>query len=373
MRKSNQTRPNNKSEKWANFACQGSSALRRDEPAASDFHACRPKRNAFLGTLCAILGNIIFGFSFILTKIAFHVESLTVPVLLMWRFLIAFLIMNLLIPLTKQKLTLWKKEKRKHLPMLLSLGLIEPILYFVFENYGLLYTTATMSAVILSLIPVISMGIGALLLHERPTFLQVIFSLIAIACALFMSLQQAGQSGSSTFGGALCLTVAAFLAALFYVVSRHLSVKFTPFERTYIIFGEGLLFFSGMALIQNIQSPEKLVLPFTDFRFLIALLYLSILSSVIAYMCINYATSNLSVTQIGALANVQNTISIFAGIAFLGDYADIFTVLAAIITIISVYCVQHFRRDSLQSQRRAPDSASQASIREDSAEPPKLH
>ena len=78
-----------------------------------------------LATLAGLLGYSIFGFSFLLSKVAL---GLTTPlVLLSVRFLTAFLVMNLLVLSGKMRLSLGGKPVR----MLLLLGLVQPVVYFI--------------------------------------------------------------------------------------------------------------------------------------------------------------------------------------------------------------------------------------------------
>ena len=92
-------------------------------------------KRSTLATLAGLLGYSIFGFSFLFSKLALE---LTTPfVLLSVRFLTAFLVMNLLVLTGKMKLSLRGKPVR----MLLLLGLVQPVVYFICENYGIALTS----------------------------------------------------------------------------------------------------------------------------------------------------------------------------------------------------------------------------------------
>ena len=104
-------------------------------------------------TLAALGAQIIFGFSFMFTKIALgYASPMTV---IADRYLVAFLGMTLVMLIKKTKIkfnkSLWK---------LALMSLFQPLLYFVFETYGIKLTTSAFSSIMISMIPVVSMVSG---------------------------------------------------------------------------------------------------------------------------------------------------------------------------------------------------------------------
>ena len=124
-----------------------------------------------LATLAGLLGYSIFGFSFLFSKVAL---GLTTPlVLLSVRFLTAFLVMNLLVLTGKMRLSLGGKPVR----MLLLLGLVQPVVYFICENYGIALTSASFSGIMLGIIPIAGLVLGRLFLKEPCSTFQVACSI----------------------------------------------------------------------------------------------------------------------------------------------------------------------------------------------------
>ena len=86
--------------------------------------------------LAVICGNTIFGFSFIFSKMALQI---TVPsVLIAVRFLAAFVVLNLIVLIGRPRVEF--SLKGKPLRYVLLLALFQPILYFLCESYGIVYT-----------------------------------------------------------------------------------------------------------------------------------------------------------------------------------------------------------------------------------------
>ena len=81
--------------------------------------------------LACLIGNSIFGFSFLFSKVALGIVS---PfVLLSIRFLTAFLVLNLLCLTGKCKISL----RGKPVGLLLLLGLVQPVCYFICDGMNM--------------------------------------------------------------------------------------------------------------------------------------------------------------------------------------------------------------------------------------------
>ena len=109
--------------------------------------------NKRLGMLAAILGTSIFGFSFMFSRIALAVAS---PyVMLMYRFVLAFLTLNLLVAGLRLAGVDHSAEEKVHwlrfslrgkdVRPLIALGLVQPVIYYLCESYGISLTNSTFS------------------------------------------------------------------------------------------------------------------------------------------------------------------------------------------------------------------------------------
>lgn len=284
-------------------------------------------------TAAALLGNSIFGFSFLFSSVALKVAS---PfVLLSARFLLAFLTLNLLLLTGKQKLDL----KGKPIKKLLLLGLTQPVLYFIFENYGIAMTTSSFSGVMLGLMPVMGLILGRVMLGERPTALQTVCAFGSIFGVALTTV--GGGVGAVAPLGFLVLVGAVVSAALFNVISRDTSKDFTAFERTYVMFALGSVVFTAIALLQSIGDPASLTVPLTTWQFWGPVVYLAVASSVCAFLLINYALTEISVAKSTICSNFATVISVLAGIFIMGDSFTAVQLIGVVIIIVSVFGVSY--------------------------------
>ncbi len=137
----------------------------------------------------AVLGNSFFGLSFLFSKVA--LERLEPFVLLAVRFIVAFVMLNLVLLTGKVKIRLTGKPVQK----ILMLGLVQPVLYFTFENYGIRGTSTAFAGTLLAIVPVITLIAGVLFRKEIPSRLQVFGAVLSVIGVAVISLaQQRGRN-----------------------------------------------------------------------------------------------------------------------------------------------------------------------------------
>lgn len=299
-----------------------------------------PHTRRRLGIAAAAVGNSIFGFSFMFSRMALSVA--TPYVMLMYRFAAAFLVLGLIGLWAKrtgqQGWLRFRLRPRQAAPLLL-LGITQPVLYFLCESYGISLTNATVSGVIIALVPIAALGAGALLLGEKPALAQIGFALLSIAGVVLMTLQQTAQGDVQPLGVLLLLGAVASAVA-FNLLSRKQSARYSVLERTVVMMLVGAVTFTGLALWENAGQWHRLVQPLGSPVFLGAAVYLSLLSSVVAFLMLNYANTELPVAQSTVFCNLTTVISLLAGVVFLGEPFSIVSLLAAVIIVIGVWGVQ---------------------------------
>lgn len=283
----------------------------------------------------AFFACFVFGLSFVFSKMA--LATVTPAMLLTYRFVLAFFLMNLMLLTGKRKLHL----KGKKLWPLLVLGLLQPVIYFFCENYGIQLTTATFSAVMIALIPIATLLGGVFFLREIPTLLQTIFLILSVTGVTLMSVLK-GSDGTITVVGVLLLIVAVIAEAVFMALTRKFSVTYSVFERTYVMFAVGCCVFLPVSLVQLHFKASALITALAVPQVAMAAVFLGAVCSFAAFLCLNYANTHLPVARTTAFANITTVVSVFAGVVFLKESFTLLTFVSAILIIVGVWGVQHF-------------------------------
>jgi len=288
-------------------------------------------KNTLRYILMALGSYVIFGFSFLFSKLALQVAE---PyVLLAIRFFTAFGLMSLL------RLTglVSCRLKGKDIRPLLVLGLLQPVLYFLCESYGIKYTSSSFSGTIVALIPIVGVLLAWPLLRERPTVVQFAFSVLSVAGVLLMTVT--GRVSGFAWKGFLLLLGAVFSAAFFTILSRGISDRFSSFERTYVMFLVGTVFFFAMAFFRTRGNPALWVTPMRSGIFWLSILYLAGISSVAAFLLLNRALDGLEVSRTLVFTNITTVISVLAGVVLLKERFSALQAVGICMVILGVYGV----------------------------------
>lgn len=289
--------------------------------------------------LAALCAAVIFGMSFMFSRLALDVAPPTV--LLAFRFTTAFVAMTLVVAANALVGKLRGKPlfafslKGKNILSLLALGIVQPVLYFIFENYGILYTSSAVAGTIIAVVPIACIVMDVLVLHEKVSRRQV---LCAVLCIGGVALIYAGGETAVSPLGLLFLLLTVAADAGYYTLSHKAAARFTPFEVTYVMFTVGMVVFIPASLVQGAGHMAEIFLPaIQSGGFWAAVVYLGIVSSVIAYFLLNFANGNLSVSETSIFSNVTTVVSVLAGVLLLREPFGIFQFLGVAVILVCVY------------------------------------
>jgi len=282
--------------------------------------------------LIGIIPFFIFGLSFLFTKVAleqignvFHVLGL--------RMLLAALTLIILRAIGLIKVNF----KGKSIKPLLLIALLQPILYFTFETIGIKHSTTSITGVMIAFIPIVVTILAVIFLKEKTNILQIGFIATSILGIILIN-SDLSISGDN-FIGLLMLTGAVFTAAVYQILSRKASYEYSSIEITYVMMIVGAIFFNGIGLYTLLKEGilYTYFTPLLDINLLLPLLYLGVLSSVVAFFIINYVLSQVSATKAAILANLTTIVAILAGVIFLNESFAIIKVLGSLMILIGVY------------------------------------
>lgn len=285
--------------------------------------------------LAAVGVYTIWGFSFLASKCAQTVAS---PfVVLMYRFDIACLVMALPWVCGRQKVRL----RGKNVKALFCLGLCEPVIYFIGEQYGIRNTDSAFSGVMIAVIPIVTLLMASVFLKERPSGRQWMFSLLSIAGVVAITLM-AGGGGEVKILGVAFLLLAVLSGSAYAVISRAISDDFTVYERSLVMQLMGAVFYTAAAFFENRADLTMILMPLSSQGFLFGILYLSLGASAAGYMLYNYAVSNAPIANVSSLCNLTTVLSVIAGVAVLHETFSAGSAVALMVILIGIWGVQRF-------------------------------
>lgn len=279
--------------------------------------------------LCAALGNILWGFSFLFTKIGLAAAP-DPNVMLAHRFIISTLFMGIPLLLGKKKIS-FKGKNWKPVVLLLLLQSC----YFFLETYGILYTNATIAGLLLAVVPVVTVGTGALFLREYPTRRQALFCILPVAGVIIMTVS-GKELGVVTPLGILFLLLTMLASALFKTVNRKAAQEFSSFERTFLVLANSAVVFSLVGMGSVEWNVAAFAAPLLQGKYLFSVLSLSLLCSIVANLLVNYATGHMSVFKVSSFGALSTLCSMVAGVVFLSEPVNISLLLGAVLILVGI-------------------------------------
>ena len=287
------------------------------------------KKKAAIAVLYAALGNIIWGFSFLFTKTGLAVAP-NPNVMLAHRFILSTLFMGIPLLLGKEKIS-FKGKNWKPVVLLLLMQSC----YFLFETYGILYTNATIAGLVLAVVPVVTIGTGALFLREYPTRRQALFCILPVAGVIIMTVS-GKELGVVTPLGIIFLLLTMLVSAAFKTANRKAAQEFSSFERTFLVLVNSAVVFSLVGMGSVEWNVAAFAAPLLQGKYLFSVLCLSLLCSIVANLLVNYASGHMSVFKLSSFGSLSTLCSMVAGVLFLREPVSISLLLGAVLILVGI-------------------------------------
>lgn len=295
-------------------------------------------RKHTLAVITACIAFVIFGFSFMFSSIALSITS--TMVLLCFRFTVAVITLNVVVAVNslvgRIRGKAWFSFSLRGKPMggLLLLGIVQPVLYLVFENSSIRYTSSAVTGTVLAVVPVICILADVFISRESVSKLQVV---CAVACVAGVALVETGGETRISFLGFFCLLMTLVCDVGYYILSRRASRQFSPLEVTYVMFLMGMIVFVPAALIQGRGHMAELFLPaIQSAPFWGSVVFLGAVSSVGAYGLLNYANATLTNSEASLIGNIATVVSVLAGVLLLRDPFSPLQAIGVVVILIFV-------------------------------------
>lgn len=276
--------------------------------------------------ILAVFIMIMWGLSYLSIKIV--VREINPALAAFYRFLISSVILCTFLKVRHQEEKVLKEDKLK---MALG-GLFGVSLYFFFENYSVLFTSASNVSILISSIPVFTLISQRIVFKEKMTPLKIIgacFSVIGIVIIVAsknkVSLFSEGTLGDiMALGAALCWVIYNVITSKFK--GNYKSITVTTYQSIW-----GCIFLSPSLIFINTSVPS--------FKAISNLMYLAIFCSCIAYVMYIYCLEHLGATIITTYINLQPIISLISAAIILKEVIVLNQIIGCIIIVIGVFFV----------------------------------
>ena len=283
--------------------------------------------------LAAVGMTVAFGLSFVVTKYA--LRGFEPQLIAFLRFALAGGLLWVVWRLRPGR----ERATRAELKHLAALGFVSLTLYFTLEINGIARTSASEAAIIIAAIPIFVSALSAFVLGERSGRLQwtgIVVSFVGVVGLI----QLGGGAGGGSLEGNLLVLAAAFTAAVYNLMARRLLVTrsalyVTTFQNLF-----GALFILPLALLEmvfvGVRTPTVTAAG--------AVLYLTVLCSMLAYLLLNYAFRFLEASRVAVFVNLTPVVAVVAAYALLDERLTAAQGAAAVVVILGVWLTNSGRR-----------------------------
>ena len=296
-------------------------------------------RSTRTGVLAALGTEALYGGSFVFTKgVTATIDPFT---LLAWRFATALAVLGVLVALRVVRLSL----DRAVVKPLLVLALLQPLVYYTAETYGVMRTTASESALIISAIPVAMLATAAVLLGTRPSRRQA--AGIAVTLVGVLVTVVAGGLSARFDAWGYSLLFVAVLAFSLYAALAHRFAHTRDVDRTFVMVASGAVVFGTIAAAQHAAGGtlgRLATLPLAEPSFGLSVAALALGPTIGAFFLQNVAIRHLGATRFSTFIGISTLVTLALGAAVLGERLGWAQLLGGAAILGGVYLANRPRR-----------------------------
>lgn len=228
---------------------------------------------------------------------------------------------------------------------LLPLGIFYPVLFFSLQTLSLTYITTLEAGIISATIPIIIMVLAIAFLKEKPNNQQKWVMIIAFLGVIYINLR--GQKTPLEFSllGTTLMFLSALSSGMYTITAKKISKKYETIDMTTFMLTFGMFVFTVISLIQRALGivETNYFEPLVNGPYLIAVLYLGLLSSLGSSFLSNYAIHHVNASTIGLFSNLSPVITILAGVLVLGEPIYSYQVIGIIIILGPIIAFNTFQ------------------------------
>ena len=116
-------------------------------------------------------------------------------------------------------------------------------------------------------------------------------------------------------------------------------MEFNAFERTFLVLSVSALTFSLIGMQAVGWRIQTFLAPLANGKYLFSVLSLSLLSSILANILVNFATANMPVFKVSAFGALSTLCSVLAGVVFLKEPVSLPLMLGAVLILVGIHQV----------------------------------
>ncbi len=278
-----------------------------------------------LALLLISLAVIFWGYSFISTKTI--LPQIPPASIAFFRQLIAVATLGIWVLATGN----FQNTTLKDFILIAVTGFFGIVLYFIFENFGLQYTSASNASMIVAAVPVFTLFSEALFFKFRIT-LRMIFCLLLSIMGVYFIISTHGRLDftSASFKGNLLIIGAMLCWVIYVILNKRMSNKYSSIHLILSQSAASIFLFIPFILPEIHQWRTITLVP------LLNLLYLGIFCSALGYIFYIYGVKRLGATVAAIFLNLTPVVTVIFGFLVLQETITVIQFCGMALVILSL-------------------------------------
>lgn len=273
---------------------------------------------------------VIWGFSFLSIKVS--VTVIPPVTLALYRFIIATAVLFvIMIARNGGKLP---PVERKDMPRFVFGGLTGISLYFLFENYGVKLTNASIASIIIATIPVFSVLADRIVYKTRLSVWNLTGVFLSLAgVAMVVNFRGTLATDPMSLVGYALMFMTAVMWVLYNFITRPLNKKYAGLTVTFYQTLFGTMFLLLMSLV---ELPSGKAWQPVSWTVVWNVLFLALFCSAAGYFLYIYSLSVLGVQPTMIFINLIPVVTVIAGYFILGERIELLQIAGGVLVVFAV-------------------------------------
>jgi len=292
----------------------------------------RGKKSSEIGVVFVLLAVLFWGISFISTKVLLQ-EYPPVSIAFFRQFIALFPLAGLFLV----KKAYFKLRIITVFHMVVG-SLFGVVLYFVFENTGMKYISASGASIIVATIPIFTLLIDTLISRKKLA-LRTLFLILCSWVGVYLVISADGQpeGGADTLKGSLLVFCAMVSWIIYTMVTKRLSTQYSSLQMTSV---QTLL---SIPLFIPFVWRERFFWHWPSGNAAVHFMFLGIFCSALAYVFFLYGISVLGPALSSSYLNLIPLVTIATGTVFLGERLAPLQYIGAFLILTSLGLISFFK------------------------------
>jgi len=202
--------------------------------------------------------------------------------------------------------------------------------------------------------PVFTLIMASYFLREETSMLQKLSVILSVAGVIYITVSKGTSLDFTNIKGVTMILLSALSFSVYSILVKKLVRDFTILEMSYIMIVISFIFFNAMSIGRHVimGTAGSFFAPLSEPGFVVAFVYLGVLSSLVTSLLTNYALSKIDASKMCVFTNLSTVISIIAGVIFLKESIYFYHLIGSIMIISGVVGTNCFcRRDNKNCNR----------------------